>query len=300
MGMLPVVGFLSLLLQGAPGGAGPDPALRTTYRCGGDLVVPVWASGAGLDLFLDGRLERLVAPRPSQPRYVNERREWRVTRDGARLSIPGQSDTLRQDCVPDGHQSFVPSIGPQVVTCDDARSVVLRPRLEGLRIDFQGESLDLREVPQPGGILYLGAQRQWRGKPGAFVLSDAGGSRVQARNCRWVGAPETARLEGTVSVNGGRSLPPGAIVEVRLVEASRADAPATSLARQVLVVPTGSAPLPFAVTYARAVAPMGGHYLLQATASVQGRVRWRTSTAVVVLAGEDPGGPVTLVLEPMR
>jgi hypothetical protein len=33
---------------------------------------------------------------------------------------------------------------------------------------------------------------------------------------------------------------------------------------------------------------------------VQGRVRWRTTTAVVVLAGEDTGGPVTLVLEPMR
>lgn len=106
----------------------------------------------------------------------------------------------------------------------------------------------------------------------------------------WPERPDASRLAGG----------PGAIVEVRLVEASRADAPSTSLARQVLVVTPGPAPLSLAVAYARAVAPAGGHYLLQATASVQGRVRWRTTTAVVVLAGEDTGGPVTLMLEPMR
>jgi len=299
MGLLTLMGLAVLLAQGLPAVPVPAPDLRTTYRCGDDLVVPVWTSGSSVDLFLDGQLERLVAPRPSQPRYVNERREWRVTRTGARLSVPGQSDLLSQPCVVEGHRSRVPFVDPLLVTCDDARSVVVRPVLEGLVLEFQGERLGLREVPDAGGMFYTDGRQRWRGRPGAFSLSNADGTRVRARGCRWAPEATVATLTGTLTVRGGRTLPVGAVVDVRLVEASRADAPSIALARQVLVIGAGAASMSFTLEYAPAATPAGGHYLLQATASVEGRIRWRTTTAVVVLDGA-AGTPPVLVLEPMR
>lgn len=299
MGLLLLMGLAVLLTQGPPVVSASVPDLRTIYRCGGDVVVPVWTSGSAVDLFLDGRLERLVAPRPSQPRYVNERREWRVTRAGAQLSVPGQSEQLSQSCVVEGHRSHVPFIDARTVTCDDARSVVVRPMLEGLVLDFQGERLVLREVPDAGGVLYTDGRLRWRGRPGAFSLSNADGTRVRARGCRWAPEAASATLSGTITARGGRAFPTGAVIDVRLVEASRADAPSTALARQVLVAGAGAVPLSFALEYAPAATPAGGHYLLQATASVEGRVRWRTTTAVVVLTGDEGARPA-LVLEPMR
>lgn len=299
MGLLTLVGMAVVLAQGPPAVVATAPDLRTTYRCGDDLLVPVWMTGTAVDLFLEGRLERLVPPRPGQPRYVNERREWRVTRTGAQLSVPGQSEQLSQSCVVEGHRSHVPFIDPRTVTCDDARSVVVRPMLEGLVLEFQGERLVLREVPDAGGVLYTDGRQRWRGRPGAFSLSHADGTRVRARGCRWAPEAASATLTGSLTVRGGRALPVGAVVDVRLVEASRADAPSTALARQVLVAGAAAAPLSFALEYARGATPAGGHYLLQATASVEGRVRWRTTSAVVVLTGDDRATPA-LVLEPVR
>lgn len=299
MGLLTLMGLAALLAQGLPAAPGPAPDLRITYRCGDDLLVPVWTTGSSVDLFLEGRLERLVPPRPAQPRYVNERREWRVTRTGARLSMPGQSELLSQPCVVDGHRSRVPFVDPLLVTCDDARSVVVHPVLEGLVLEFQGERTVLREVPDGAGVFYTDGRQRWRGRPGAFSLSSADGARVRARGCRWAPEAASATLTGSLTARGGRVLPVGAVVDVRLVEASRADAPSTALARQVLVVGAGAASMSFAFDYAPAATPAGGRYLLQATASVEGRVRWRTTTAVVVLDGASATPPV-LMLEPMR
>jgi putative lipoprotein len=95
-------------------------------------------------------------------------------------------------------------------------------------------------------------------------------------------------LTGSVAYRTRQALPAGAVVEVRLVDVSRVDAPADVLARQVLVTKGEPVPVPFSMTYAQGVLETGRRYAVQATISIDGRVRFRTTT-VHVLAAEGAG-----------
>lgn len=74
---------------------------------------------------------------------------------------------------------------------------------------------------------------------------------------------QQATLEGTVWYRQRSALPEGAVVEVRLLDVSRADAPATELA-QTQIVPTTQVPIAFTLHYDVAQIQPAHSYALQA------------------------------------
>lgn len=105
-------------------------------------------------------------------------------------------------------------------------------------------------------------------------------------------------VTGTLHLRGADAWPAGAVVEVKLVDVSRADAAAVTLAEQVLR-PDGPPPLPFALAYDPAAIDPRGSFAVQARVTADGRLRYLTATRHAVLTG---GGPAVIEvwLEPVR
>ncbi len=114
-------------------------------------------------------------------------------------------------------------------------------------------------------------------------------------------ANDLATLTGAVTHRARVALPAGAVVDVRLLDVSRADAPATTLARAEIVTRGEQVPLPFTLRYDAAAIQPGRRYLVQATITVDGRVTWRTTTQhAVFAAGAAPTAPITVVVDAVR
>jgi putative lipoprotein len=82
-----------------------------------------------------------------------------------------------------------------------------------------------------------------------------------ALHCAAVAAPKT--LNGTVSYRERIALPPSAVVEVKLVEVSRADAPATTIA-ETSITPAGQVPVQYRLEFDDTEINPGRTYALQA------------------------------------
>lgn len=93
-------------------------------------------------------------------------------------------------------------------------------------------------------------------------------------------------LSGDVSWRERMALPPGAVVEVRLLDVSRADAPARVLAETRIEDAVGS-PVPFALSYDPAEITARGRYALRATIR-DGEALLFTSTAHHAVFGSGP------------
>lgn len=105
-------------------------------------------------------------------------------------------------------------------------------------------------------------------------------------------------ITGTVTYLQRIALPPNAIVEVALVDASRQDAPATVIAQQT-ITPTTQVPIPFEVAYDPATINVSGTYALVARISVDGAPRFATTQPYNVLTNGNPTTNVELILEPV-
>ena len=145
----------------------------------------------------------------------------------------------------------------------------------------------MREVTVRSGTLYTDGVRAWRGSPTARMFAEADGDGVFALGWHPGTVEPPATLEGTVAYRTRQALPAGAVVEVRLLDASPAGATAMPLARQVLVTRGEQVPVRFAMTYASVVIEAGRQYRIQATISIDGRVRFRGTSPVGFAPGAD-------------
>ncbi|MCB4769684.1 YbaY family lipoprotein [Ancylobacter sp. Lp-2] len=91
-------------------------------------------------------------------------------------------------------------------------------------------------------------------------------------------------LSGTVYYRERIALPPGAIVEVRLLDVSKADAPARTLAR-TRIRPQGQVPIPYELSVNAARILPGHRYALRASILVGGRIWFTSTTHHPVFAG---------------
>lgn len=114
-------------------------------------------------------------------------------------------------------------------------------------------------------------------------------------------AADAATLTGTVTYRARIALPAGAVVDVRLLDVSRADAPATTLARAEIVTRGEQVPVPFTLRYDPGEVQPGRRYVVQATIAVDGRVTWRTTTQHPVFAdGTAATAPLAVVVDAVR
>jgi putative lipoprotein len=95
---------------------------------------------------------------------------------------------------------------------------------------------------------------------------------------------ETKSFSGTVTYRERMALPPSAVVEVKLVDVSHADAPSVTIA-EISKATGGQVPIPYELTYDASSIQPGRSYALQARISVDGRLWFTTTTRHAVFTG---------------
>ncbi|MGL4285894.1 MAG: YbaY family lipoprotein [Phreatobacter sp.] len=117
------------------------------------------------------------------------------------------------------------------------------------------------------------SRRSLAGLVGLALIAPTGGATA---------APMT--LRGTVSYRERMALPPGAVVEVKLIDVSLADAPARTIAETRVAAGPGS-PIRYRLRFDRAEIQPRRSYALQARISLGDRLLFITTTRHTVFAG---------------
>lgn len=103
-------------------------------------------------------------------------------------------------------------------------------------------------------------------------------------------APRT--LSGTVTYRERIALPPGAVVEVSLLDVSLADAPSRTIAR-TRIAARGQVPIPYRLRFNDAVIRPGHRYALRAEIRVRGQL-WFTTTEHHAALVPDASGEIVV------
>ena len=116
----------------------------------------------------------------------------------------------------------------------------------------------------------------------------AGGLAVAALLAAAYGCSESAAtVSGTVTYRERIALPPDAVLEVALVDVSRADAPAKVLGRQAIESP-GQVPISFVIEYDPADIQANHTYAVQARIREGDDLRWVSTEAYLVITDDRP------------
>jgi putative lipoprotein len=107
--------------------------------------------------------------------------------------------------------------------------------------------------------------------------------------------PTFAMVTGTVTIYEDTVLPDDALIEVKLVDVSRADAPALVLASQQFFANGRQVTFPFALSYDPAGLPQNGSYSVSARITVGGRLAWISDTRTPVITNDLMNVDITLV-----
>jgi len=102
------------------------------------------------------------------------------------------------------------------------------------------------------------------------------------------GETSMAQVTGTVNYRERIALPPSAVVIVRLVDVSRADAPAIVLGEQVIRTEGRQVPFAFAIAYDPAQIKPQYTYAVQARIEDRGRLRFISDQMYPVLTRDAP------------
>ena len=112
-------------------------------------------------------------------------------------------------------------------------------------------------------------------------------------------AQRQAQVTGTVTYLQRIALPPNAVVEVTLQEVSRLDAAAVLIAEQKIPSAGQQVPIPFALSYDASKINPRYTYVVRAKITVDGQMRWTSSTAYRVITQGNPS-TVEIQVEPVQ
>ncbi|HKE59272.1 MAG TPA: META domain-containing protein [Pyrinomonadaceae bacterium] len=102
------------------------------------------------------------------------------------------------------------------------------------------------------------------------------------------GAPAAGQITGTVSFRQRIGLTPSAVIQVKLVDVSRAGAASTTIAEQTIRPAGSQVPIPFAIQFDPSRINPRNRYTVQARILENGRLRFVNSQAYLVLTGGFP------------
>ncbi len=94
-------------------------------------------------------------------------------------------------------------------------------------------------------------------------------------------------VTGTITYRERIALPPNAVVQVKLLEISRPDTPAATVAQQIIANP-GEVPIAFDLTYGPAAIDSRNIYGIQVRITVEGELQWTNDTSHAVITHGNP------------
>ncbi len=133
----------------------------------------------------------------------------------------------------------------------------------------------------------------------AVALTACGAAQQAAEDAQIADSAATATVTGTVTYLDRSALPENAVIDVELVDASRADAPATVLASQSITAGGAQVPIPFALAYDPAQINPGALVLVQARITIDGQLRYISQTAIPVITNGGPTTDVEVLVSPV-
>lgn len=176
-----------------------------------------------------------------------------------------------------------------------------------------GASANSAQPPKPLTGDRYDCQSQTPGFPNRADVSLAEALKlVQQRQDRWfvyhcsptaksttqsISAQATA-VTGVVTYRQRIALPPNAVVEVKLLDVSRADAPADTIAEQTISTNGQQVPIPFNLPYEASQIQSRNHYAVAARILVDGKLRWISTRRYAVLTFGHPS-QVEVMVEPV-
>ncbi len=111
--------------------------------------------------------------------------------------------------------------------------------------------------------------------------------------------PTTVSVDGLVVQRSRNALPPGTVINVRLLDVSRADAPSITLAEQRIELGNRQLPVPFALSIATNRLDSRMSYAVAADARLDGQLLMISTNRHPVLTRGAPSGGVAVLLEPV-
>lgn len=145
---------------------------------------------------------------------------------------------------------------------------------------------ELNAVPATANVAAGGVTFTHGGTPSVKVSIAANGAQtIEVNNAVQT---NSASVTGTVSYLPRIAMPPNAILEVSLVDVSRADAPAITLASQGVVFGDRQVPIPFELVYNPDQIDPRYSYAVQARIIVDGDLRFITTSRFAVITQGNP------------
>lgn len=106
-----------------------------------------------------------------------------------------------------------------------------------------------------------------------------------------------ATITGTVSYRERIALPAGSVIEVSLLDTSRADAPATTLAQTTITTTGENVPIPFTLEYKPSKIEENMTYTVSARITVDGKLRWISDQAYPVITNSNPTSDIAITVK---
>lgn len=109
-------------------------------------------------------------------------------------------------------------------------------------------------------------------------------------------APQT--ISGTVAYRERIALPPNTVAVVRLLDVSRADAPAKVIVQKRITM-KGQVPVPFSLTYPLGAIKDSSTYAVDAQLLINGKLRWTSTDRYAVITQGNPR-QVAIIVHPVQ
>lgn len=207
----------------------------------------------------------------------------------------------------------------QSYACDDGSRIVIAVATAGdgrpqATLQLADRALTLPQVPAAAGALYRAGDLRLHTRGDEALFEDGQGA---TRHCRLgdtppgraaaAPAPATATatatssfldIAGEVSLRQRRTLPPDAVLIVRVQAASRAGAPARVLAEQRIELAGRQGPVPFTTTIDRDLLGKRARVTVVARIEHGGKLRFVSDQPYPALRDGQPQ-PVALLLQPV-
>ena len=186
--------------------------------------------------------------------------------------------------------------------CDSGANLKLYLREDTAKVVYKDKMYLMKQTVSADGNRYSDGKVVWWGKgKGGFLQEDApdGNGAMLAKDCKQV-QPEPVNpftVTGTVTYLQRIALPPTAVIEVKLQDVSKADAPATVIAEQKITAEDKQVPIPFALRYDPAQIDPKHRYTVSARIMVDGQLRFISDAAYPVLGSGAPATGVEIVVK---
>lgn len=131
-----------------------------------------------------------------------------------------------------------------------------------------------------------------------YIIAD-GTLRISYSDGQALMYRQLAVVSGNVTYRQRVALPPEALIEVALVDVSRADAPAVTLAKTSIAAGGQQVPFSFILTYDPAQIDARGSYAVQARITVDSQLRFISTTRYSVITQGNPTTTVEVVVDPV-